>query len=64
MEETDIEEINKNIVNAIKEAEKECCTHNTREIARTIEENKSLKVLRQNMSTGRKTIHRLKNSQG
>ncbi|KAH1026597.1 hypothetical protein HUJ05_000237 [Dendroctonus ponderosae] len=47
-----------------KEIRKDIRQHNTREIPTTIEEKKSLKVLRQHMSTGRKTIHRLKNSQG
>ena len=111
----DIEQMNNNIVEILREAEKECCPnvkknndklsqstkkllderrnlrdkydynftalkslnkeihrgirhdvrqYNAREISRVIEENKSLKVLKQNMSAGRKNIHKLKNKQG
>lgn len=50
-------EIQKEIRNDIRQ-------YNTREISRVIEENKSLRVLRQTMATGKKNIHKLKDKQG
>ncbi|XP_072400307.1 uncharacterized protein [Diabrotica undecimpunctata] len=46
-----------------KEIRKDIRQHYMREVTRVIEKNTSLKVLRHNMSTGKKNIHKLRNKQ-